>query len=255
MSTQASPQSLQPHLSFVFPVLDEEENIGQVIESARKIGQLLKKDFEIVIVDDGSQDESPQIIDAWAQRDARIFSVRHRQNAGYGAALRSGLSKARGELVFFSDSDLQFDLTEIKALLEHAEDVDIVAGYRSPRKDPWHRILIARIWGFIVQILFGLRVRDIDCAFKLFHHRVLETLPLASVGAFINTELLVRASAAGFRIHEVPVTHHRRQHGRQTGARPRVMIRAAFELGSLYRDLKHAAKKSSSSSTSRVKPG
>ena len=184
------------------------------------------------------------------RRDARIRGVRHARNAGYGAALRSGLAEARGDLVFFSDSDLQFDLAEIRSLLAHTRDFDIVAGYRFPRRDPWHRIAIARLWGSLIQILFGLKVRDIDCAFKLFHRRVIDNISLASVGAFINTELLVRASAAGFRIREVPVSHRRRQHGTQTGARPRVLVRAALELSSLYRELKRAARPAS-----RVNPG
>lgn len=243
-------QVVRPSLSFVFPVFDEEHNIGQVIESAREIGEDLESDFEVIIVDDGSRDSSPHIISRWMRRDARIRGVRHTRNTGYGAALRSGLAEARGDLVFFSDSDLQFDLAEIRSLLAHTRDFDIVAGYRFPRRDPWHRIAIARLWGTLIQILFGLKVRDIDCAFKLFHRRVIDNISLASVGAFINTELLVRASAAGFRIREVPVTHRRRQHGSQTGARPRVLVRAALELSSLYRELKNVARPAS-----RVTPG
>lgn len=243
----------QPLLSFVFPVFDEERNIGEVIQSARQIGDELESNFEVVVVDDGSRDASPDIISEWVKRDSRIRVVRHLRNAGYGAALRSGLTEARGELVFFSDSDLQFDLAEIRDLLEHTQDFDIVAGYRSPRRDPWHRIAIARVWGTIVRVLFGLRIRDIDCAFKLFHRRVIEKVPLASVGAFINTELLVRARAAGFRIHEVPVSHRRRQHGSQTGARPRVIAKAALELSSLYRDLRKVTPSKANRPPSRAK--
>ena len=244
----------RPRLSFVFPVFDEERNIGQVIESARRIGEGLREDFEVIVVDDGSRDASPGIISEWARRDPRVRSVRHVRNAGYGAALRSGLSEARGELVFFSDSDLQFDLAEIEHLLAHTRDFDIVAGYRFPRRDPWHRIAIARVWGALVRMLFGLQVRDIDCAFKIFHRRVIEKIPLASVGAFINTELLVRARAAGFRIQEVPVSHRRRQHGSQTGARPRVLVRAALELGSLYRELRKEDPSKATGSPSRPNP-
>ena len=150
----------RPELSFVFPVFDEERNIGQVIQSARQIGEDLKRDFEVIVVDDGSRDSSPLIISKWTKADARIRGVRHSRNAGYGAALRSGLAEAKGDLVFFSDSDLQFDLGEIRHLLAHTRDFDIVAGYRFPRRDPWHRIAIARIWRRVVQSLFGLRVRD-----------------------------------------------------------------------------------------------
>ena len=256
MSASAQLEQInRPELSFVFPVFDEERNIGQVIESARQIGEDLKRDFEVIVVDDGSRDSSPLIISKWMKADARIRGVRHSRNAGYGAALRSGLAEAKGDLVFFSDSDLQFDLGEIRHLLAHTRDFDIVAGYRFPRRDPWHRIAIARIWRGIVQSLFGLRVRDIDCAFKLFHRRVIEGVSLASVGAFINTELLVRAKAAGFRIREVPVTHRRRQHGTQSGARPRVLVRAVLELGSLYRELRQAARSKRNPSPSRANLG
>jgi len=245
----------RPELSFVFPVFDEEQNVGAVIESARAIGATLADDFEVVVVDDGSRDGSAAIIDGWCRRDPRIRAVHHAANAGYGAALRSGLKEARGALVFFSDADLQFDLAELEHLLAHTRDFDIVAGYRSPRRDPWPRIVIARAWAAIVRLLFGLQVRDIDCAFKLFHRRVVDELPLASVGAFINTELLVRARAAGFRIHQVPVSHRRRRHGRQTGARPRVLARACVELLRLYRVLRAQDRLRGHGASSRVEPG
>jgi len=123
-------------LSLVFPVFDEEDNLAELLESALRTAAQLTSDFEIITVDDGSRDGSGAVLDAWSQRDPRVRVVRHGANRGYGAALRSGLGEARGELVFFSDADLQFDLAEIEKLLEHTERFDIVAGYRSPRRDP-----------------------------------------------------------------------------------------------------------------------
>ena len=123
-------------------------------------------------------------------------------------------------------------------LLAHARDFDIVAGYREPRRDPWGRRLLAAAWGALVRRLFGLRVRDIDCAFKVFRRHVIAAIPIASVGAFVNTEILVRAAREGFRIHEVPVSHRRRRFGRQSGARPRVIARALVELATLYHELR-----------------
>ena len=230
--------SRAPSLSLVFPVFEEEQNLDELLRSALAIGERLASDFEIIVVDDGSQDDSGRIIEGWCREHVRIRCVRHARNGGYGAALRSGLGAARGELVFFSDADLQFDLTELEKLLEHTGDFDIVAGYRSPRRDPWPRLAIACVWGVLVRILFGLRVRDIDCAFKVFRRRVVDSVPLASLGAFINTELLVRARAQGFRIHQVPVSHRRRSRGRQTGARPRVLWRALVELSTLFGELR-----------------
>lgn len=226
-----------PDLSLVFPAWNEAENLPRLIESALSIGGELGVAFEIVIVDDGSADASRALLDDWCRRDERIRAVHHSENLGYGAALRAGLKAARGQLVFFSDADLQFDLGEIRHLLAHAGDCDIVAGYRAPRRDPWVRRIIAAAWGALVRALFDLPVRDIDCAFKIFHRSVLEAIPIRSVGAFINTEILVRARAAGFRIRQVPVSHRRRQSGRQTGARPRVIARALFELLQLHATL------------------
>jgi len=228
----------RPRLSLVFPVFDERPNLRLLVTTALRRAARLADDFEIVLVDDGSRDGSAEVIDAWCELDSRVRAVHHGANRGYGAALRSGLRAARGELVFFSDADLQFDLAELEKLLGHAEHFDIVAGYRAPRRDPWPRRFIAWGWGRLVRMLFGMRVHDIDCAFKVFRREVLEAIELASLGAFVNTELLLRAEAAGFHIHQVPVSHRRRRAGRQSGARPRVIARAIVELLSLRQELR-----------------
>ncbi|MCU0670126.1 MAG: glycosyltransferase family 2 protein [Myxococcota bacterium] len=224
-------------ISLVFPMFDEEANVGPLLDSALAIGPRLADDFELIVVDDGSRDGSAAVVQSVRRRDPRVRLLRHPRNRGYGAALRSGLRAARGELVFFSDADLQFDLREIEQLLAHVDEFDIVAGARTPRRDPWLRRVLAWGWGVLVRGLFGLRVRDIDCAFKVFRRPVLDALPIASIGAFVNTELLVRARRSGFRIREVPVTHHPRVAGRAKGASPRVVARALLELLILYRDL------------------
>lgn len=228
----------RPQLSLVFPVFDEEPNIGPLLDRALALTPALAASFEIVVVDDGSRDGSLAVIEQRRRAEPRIRLVRHAANQGYGAALRAGLREAAGELVFFSDADLQFDLEQLATLLAHTDEFDVVAGYREPRRDPWPRLAMAVSWGALVRGLFGLRVRDIDCAFKVFHRRVLEAIPIASVGACVNTEILVRARQAGFRIHQVPVNHRRRRAGRQTGARPRVILRALVELVALYAELR-----------------
>jgi glycosyltransferase involved in cell wall biosynthesis len=229
---------LRPPLTLVFPVFDEERNIGPLLDSCRDLVPKLAADFEVIVVDDGSRDGSARVIEQRRLSDPRIRVVRHASNLGYGAALRAGLREARGEHVFFCDADMQFDLDELTKLLVHTQDFDIVAGYRERRRDPWNRRVIGRAWGALIGMLFDLRVRDIDCAFKIFHRRVIETIPISSIGAFVNTEILVRSRRAGFRIHQVPVSHRPRRFGRQTGARPRVVLRAIVELASLYRELR-----------------
>lgn len=234
-----------PGLSLVFPVWNEERNVEPLLAAALSLGRRLGRSFEIIVVDDGSRDASAARLANASAAHPEIRVVTHPANRGYGAALRSGLREARGGLVFFSDADLQFDLSELERLLAHAHRVDIVAGYRAPRRDPWGRRVLAFGWGVLVRALFDLRVRDIDCAFKVFRREVLEAIPIASIGAFVNTEILVRAKSAGFAIREVPVTHQPRRFGRQSGAHPRVIWRALVELVTLSRELRSARRATS----------
>lgn len=238
---QAVPS--KTYLSLVFPIFDEEENIQPLLASAREIASRLTKNFEIILVDDGSRDDSAEIIGRYCQMDSRVRLLQHARNTGYGAALHSGLREARGELIFFSDADLQFDLSELENLIDHAGDFDIVAGYRAQRSDPWPRRLLADTWGLIVRCMFGLSVRDIDCAFKLFRREVIDEIEIESIGAFVNTEILVRAGALGYKVHQVPVTHKRRQNGIQSGANLKVILRAVLELATLYRALYRARRR------------
>ncbi len=228
----------RPELSLVLPVFDEEPNLGPLLDAALELLPRMVRHFEIIVVDDGSRDRSAELVRRRQRGESRLRLLRHPTNVGYGAALRSGLRAARGELVFFTDADRQFHLGELARLLELADRYDVVAGYRAPRRDPRRRRAIAAIWGVTVRALFGLRVRDIDCAFKLFHASVLEALPIDSIGAFVNTEILVRARRAGFTIHQIPVSHRPRRAGRAKGAQPRVILRALVELGMLYRELR-----------------
>lgn len=227
-----------PRLSLVFPACDEERNVGPLLDAALALAPRLAPSFEVIVVDDGSRDGTAAAVERRRVAAPELRLVRHPSNRGYGAALRSGLRAARGEFVFFSDADLQFDLAQLADLLAHAERFDVVAGYRAPRRDPIGRRLLAVGWCTLVRGLFDLPVKDIDCAFKVFRREVIESMPIASIGAFVNTEILVRARARGFRIHQIPVSHRPRRHGRQSGARPRVVLRALYELATLYSELR-----------------
>lgn len=197
--------------------------------------------IEVIVVDDGSRDHTRVLVDAIAQEDARVRSIHHPRNRGYGAALRSGLLAARMERVFFTDADLQFDVAEVGLLLRHAQRYGVVAGYRSPRRDPWVRRLAGWTWTRLVGTLFDLHIRDVDCAFKVFDRRLFERIDIRSIGALINTEILVRARAEGFEIIEVPVSHFPRVAGQQSGLHPRVVGRALIELWTLHDDLRSVA--------------
>jgi glycosyltransferase involved in cell wall biosynthesis len=227
-----SPVGLR--LSLVLPAFDEAENIGRLLAEAAEVLPRLTKEHEIIVVDDGSRDDTAAI----AARFPEVRLLRHERNRGYGAALHTGLRAARLEWVFFTDADLQFDLRDLAGLIEASDGgADIVAGYRAARRDPLFRRALGWVWGRLVRALYGVQVRDVDCAFKLIRRRVLDAIPIESVGAFVNTEILVRARAAGFGIREVPVRHYPRTAGRASGARPRVILRALRELVVLRRKL------------------
>lgn len=227
-------------LSIVLPAFNEEANVATVVRSALDTLDRRCLEGEVLVVDDGSHDGTAMA--AGRPGDPRVKVLRHARNRGYGAALRTGLEAARCGHVFFSDADQQFDLRQLARLESWAGGHEIVVGYREARCDPMSRRINAWAWNHLVDGLFHLGVRDIDCAFKLFDRRVFQAVPLRSVGAFINTEILVRARAAGFRIREVPVRHHPRVAGIATGANPRVVLRAFSELARLHGELRAAAR-------------
>jgi glycosyltransferase involved in cell wall biosynthesis len=227
-----------PVLSTVLPAHNEAGNISRCVDAAEAALRFLVASgeldaWEIVVVDDGSTDDTAQVIRDRGQAEVRL--VQHSSNAGYGAALRTGFQAARGDLVFFTDADLQFDAFELARLMPLARDHDIVMGYRSPRQDPWMRRANAWAWGRTLNSVFGLDVQDVNCAFKLFHRRVLEAISIESEGAFINAEILLKAKRLGFRMCQVPVSHFARTDGSQSGADPRVVMRAFVELARFYR--------------------
>lgn len=227
-------------LSIILPAYNEAENIETSISAALSwLDQAAQTDAiqygEVIVVDDGSADDTSQRVRN--NPDPRVRLVRHFTNLGYGAALRSGFQASKYNHVFFTDADLQFRLTDLHQLIHWAHHYDIVAGYRADRADPWNRRLNAWGWNYLINSIFGLQVRDIDCAFKLLPRRLFDSVGISSTGAFVNSELLVRAQAAGFRIKQVPVAHYPRLKGRATGARLSVIGRAWWELATLYTDL------------------
>lgn len=224
-------------VSFVLPAFNESANIADAVRRCVGVAGAFD-DYEVIVVDDGSSDDTRNIVDGLSVDNPAIRSVHHPENRGYGAALKSGLLAAGMDRVFFTDADLQFDVSEIHALVAHADEHGVVAGFRSPRHDPWLRCLNGWAWSWLVNRLFGTGVRDVDCAFKLFDRRVFEQIEIESIGAFVNTEILVRARAAGFTVKEVPVSHFPRGAGVATGAHLRVILRAFRELASLYWELR-----------------
>jgi glycosyltransferase involved in cell wall biosynthesis len=238
-------------LSIVLPAFNEEDNIKESVARATEVAERLCRDHEIIVVDDGSSDGTAAVVRELAAGDARIRLVPHGVNRGYGEALRSGFLASRMELVFFTDADNQFDLDELEAFLPWIDRVDVVAGYRINRQDPFVRRLIAKAWNLLVRVLFHVPVRDIDCAFKLFRREVLEDLHIESVGAMVNTELMVKVGRSGKAVVELGVTHYPRMAGQARGAHPRVIAKALFELIRMARKLRAEGPGHARASTAR----
>src|SRR6185369_13549438 len=205
-------------ISAVLPAYNEEENIENAAKRmADALRSLLLRDWEVIIVDDGSVDQTGKIADDLAAEDAAHIRVfHHSPNRGYASALNTGFTNARHQLIFFTDSDLQFDVGEIKSLLPLIEDADIVCGFRIYRFDHLTRLVLS--WGFnlLVRIMFRIGVRDIDCAFKLFRREVFDKVTIESKKFFVNAEVLAKARYFGFRLAEVGVRHYPRPAGRST---------------------------------------
>jgi glycosyltransferase involved in cell wall biosynthesis len=222
-----------PSLTFFFPAYNEEANVEAVIREGLEKMPRYCDDLELIVVDDGSRDRTGQIADRLAAEDARVRVIHHRPNRGYGGAIRSGLSAATREYVFFSDGDLQFDLDDLSRLLPHLEKADVVVGYRERRADPPKRLFIAWVYNLLIRILFAAPFRDVDCAFKLFRRSVFGRVPLERVrsnGAFFSPELLLVLRAAGVRIVQVGVRHFPRRAEEEKGATLRVVLRAIRDL-------------------------
>ncbi len=222
-------------ISIFFPAYNEEDNIAETVRQAEEVVQRITDTYEIIVVNDGSKDDTGPIADQIALVNSRVRVIHHSPNQGYGGALWSGFQAAKYDWVFFTDADLQFRLDELVNLAEHIPENDVVLGYRAPRKDPFMRLVNAWGWNLLNRFLFGLKVRDIDCAFKLMRRDLVASLPVKSRGAMISAEILIRLQRKGIVFKEVPVTHLPRLHGEATGAKPAVIIRAFKELFGLYR--------------------
>jgi SAM-dependent methyltransferase len=221
----------RPSLSLFFPCHDEAENLELLLSACDDFARDYDGPLEVIVVDDGSTDASADVLSRLAATRPYLRTVTHPINRGYGAALRSGFAAAKHDLIFFSDGDNQFRLDHLPSFIDRIEaGADAVIGYRSPRQDPPGRKLNAWGWRLFVGTLLGLRVRDIDCAYKLFRREVIESIDFQATGALISTELLVKVFKCGFRVEELPVTHYPRHAGEQSGANPAVIVWAFWEL-------------------------
>lgn len=237
MTTITDNLSIKPPgggLSVVLPAYNEEDNIDQCVGNILEyLSGLDLERFEIIIVNDGSTDQTGPKADSHAEKDSRVKVIHHPSNMGYANALKSGFNAAREDLIFYTDSDNQFDIKEMKLLFEHIHDHDIVMGFRVYRFDPFTRLVLS--WGFnlLVRIIFRIRAKDIDCAFKLYKREVLDRINIESNQFFVDAEILAKARYLGFKIKEVPVRHYPRPAGRSS-IRPTHIPYTLWELAKMW---------------------
>lgn len=216
-------------LSLVLPAHNEVENLPVVVHRALDVLPDLVEDFEVIAVNDGSLDGTLEVADRLALENPNVRAVHHSVNQGYGAALTSGFEASTGDYIMFMDSDQQFDIADLSYLAPFVGRYDIVAGYRIDRKDAAHRLIFAEIFKFAMRLVFSIKLRDIDCAFKVFRADLLRNATLASPGALINTEIMAKAAREGASYVEVGVNHYPRASGQSSGGSARVIFRAMRE--------------------------
>jgi glycosyltransferase involved in cell wall biosynthesis len=219
------------------PAYNEEKNISKTLEEVSKYFKNSKiKDYEIIVVNDGSKDSTAEVVREFSKKDAHIKLINQTENKGYGEAVKTGFYESKKDLIFFMDSDGQFNVSDLDKFLEKIDQADVVVGYRVNRQDSLIRIVNGWGWTQISNLLFGLGVKDVDCGFKLFRREVIDRIPhLESTrGAMINPETLARAKKAGFKILQVGVTHRPRYAGKSTGANLEVIISSFIDLLKLW---------------------
>jgi glycosyltransferase involved in cell wall biosynthesis len=236
----SGPQTSSLSISAVLPAYNEEAIIERTVRHVAEVLSDLARDFEVIVTNDGSRDRTGELL-AELQRqepDLHLKVVTHERNRGYGAALASGFDAALKDLIFLTDGDKQFDVTELGRFVPEMDgQTDLVIGWRKNRADPPLRKLNALGWKLLVNTLFGYTARDVDCAFKLFQREVWSSMTVYARGATFSAEFLIKARRLGFHVKELPVGHFPRTAGRPTGARLDVIVRAFVELFHLWRNL------------------
>ncbi len=224
-------------LSVFYPCYNEQDVLVSLTEKTISVLDRLCTDYEVIIVNDGSTDKTAEIADELSAKYPQVRVVHHEMNKGYGCALASGINAARKELIFYTDGDGQFDINEIEKLFEPIRSCDIVSCYRQNRQDNFIRKLNAFCWNKLVCVVFGIKIKDIDCAFKLYKKDIFKNMTIESTGALVDTEILAKAHRNGCSITQIPVKHYPRKAGISSGADIKVILRAFKELFKLRKKI------------------
>ncbi len=221
-------------LSIVFPCLNDSGTISSMVVLAGDIAAKYTDDFEVIVVDDYSTDGSRELLDLLARQKSFLKVLKNPNNLGYGGAIGRGLYAARGDYVFYTDGDAQYDVRELSGFLDIVDrDTEVINGYKITRSDPWYRVILGKMYHHFNKLLFRLPVRDVDCDFRLFRRDVLKSFRLESTGGAVCVELVKKVQLNGFKFVEMPVHHHYRIHGKSqffTFARVSRVLRELFAL-------------------------
>ena len=228
----------RPSLSIFFPAYNDAGTIASLAIIAHMTARKITDDYEVIVIDDGSPDHTGELLDEMARQFTWLRVVHHAGNRGYGGALRTGFETARKELIFYTDGDAQYDPRELLKLYEALESrVDFVNGYKIGRSDPVHRIVIGRLYHHFVKAAFGLRLRDVDCDFRLMRRSVFEKVRLTRSSGVICVELMKKVQDHGFRLAEVPVRHYHRTYGKSQFFNLSRVARTLLDLMRLWLEL------------------
>ena len=225
----------RPSISVFFPCYNDEKTIGQLIQNAHEILKKLNLQHEIIVIDDGSTDNSRSLLKKLKKELPVLKIIFHRQNKGYGGALRSGFKKAKYDLIFYTDGDGQYDVKEMELLFPlMTKDIDVVNGIKMERNDPWYRLVIGKGYNFFVRNLFNLKIFDTDCDFRLIRRSVLKGIKLNCDSGAICVELVKKLQDQGTRFREVSVHHYDRLHGQSQFFKPKRIFQTGVELIKLW---------------------
>ncbi len=226
-------------ISAFFPAYNDGGTIASMVLSAILVLEKLTKDYEVIVVNDGSYDYTREILGELEARYDRVRVVHHEKNKGYGGALRTGFSEASKEFVFYTDGDAQYDVRDLPALWEQMKDsVDMVQGYKIGRSDPLHRVIIGRIYHWMTNLAFGIHLKDVDCDFRLIRRSIFDDVHLESDSGVICVEMMTKIRQGGFRIREVPVHHYHRAYGQSQFFNFRRIFRVGRDLLKLWWQLR-----------------
>jgi glycosyltransferase involved in cell wall biosynthesis len=229
---------LRPGLSIFFPAYNDAGTIASLVLVAHMAARELTDDYEVIVVNDGSPDHTGELLDEMARHFSWLRVVHHPKNRGYGGALRTGFESATKDLIFYTDGDAQYDPRELRRLWPAlTPEIDFVNGVKIGRSDPFHRIVIGRLYHNFVRLMFGLRLQDVDCDFRLMRRRVFEKVVLTRSSGVICVELMKKVQDHGFRIAQVPVHHFHRTYGKSQFFNVRRVGKTLLDLIRLWHEL------------------